>query len=755
MFIERSIARYVVFADETILTALTKISINKSGFVCVINEHGHAIGMITDGDVRRWLTGGDGIDLEAPVQKIANSDFKRLGINTPPEEIALHLSTRIKAVPLLDTQGRLVAIAISRPTELSINGRLIGPDQPCYIIAEIGNNHQGSVELAKQLVDLAVDAGVDCVKFQMRDMVSLYESGGDSDNPAQDLGTQYTLDLLSRFNLVESLLFSVFDHCKVKGVEPLCTPWDLPSLSALEAYGMSAYKVASADLTNHDLVEALIATGKPLICSTGMAAESEIRELVSLLQGRGATYCLLHTNSTYPAPFKDINLRYMDRLGEIGQCPIGYSGHERGYSVALAAVARGACVIEKHFTVDRSLEGNDHKVSLLPAELAEMVPAIRAVESSLGTRDERMVTQGEMMNREILSKSMYARENIPAGSTITNEMIVIQSPGQGLQPNKRTALVGKIARRLITKNTPFFPTDLEDIVAEPRPYSFNRPWGLPVRWHDYRAMMNLTNLDLLEYHLSYKDMDSELTEWFKEPLETEFLVHAPELFQGDHILDLTSRDEDYRARSVIEMQRVIDLTRSLKKWHPRTSTPLIITNVGGFSTVRQLPSSDRAELYKIFEKSLAELDLDGVEIIPQTMPPFPWHFGGQSYHNLFMDPAEIDAFCKKNGMRVCLDVSHSQLACNEFHWSMREFCETVGPHSAHLHVVDAKGVDGEGLQIGEGNIDFTMIGDVFDKTCPTASFVPEVWQGHKNNGQGFWIALELLEGKFSPSSQKA
>ena len=755
MFIERSIARYVVFADETILTALTKISINKSGFVCVINEHGHATGMITDGDVRRWLTRGEGIDLEAPVLKIANPDFKRLDVNTPAEEVASHLSTHIRAVPLLDGQGRLLAIAVSRPTELSINGRLIGPDEPCYIIAEIGNNHQGSVELAKQLVDLAADAGVDCVKFQMRDMLSLYEGGGNSDNPAQDLGTQYTLDLLSRFNLAQDLLFSVFDHCKTRGVEPLCTPWDLPSLKALESYGVSAYKVASADLTNHDLVEALIATGKPLICSTGMASESEIRELVSLLQGRGATYCLLHTNSTYPAPFKDINLRYLDRLAEIGQCPVGYSGHERGFAVALAAVARGACVIEKHFTVDRGLEGNDHKVSLLPAELAEMVPAIRAVEASLGSRDERVVTQGEMMNREILSKSMYARENIPVGATITNEMIVIQSPGQGLQPNKRTALVGKVARRLISKNTPFFPTDIEDVVAEPRPYSFSRPWGLPVRWHDYRKMLGLTNLDMLEYHLSYKDMDSKLTEWFDEELDIGYLVHAPELFQGDHILDLTSKDEDYRSRSLFEMQRVIDLTKALKKWHRRTTTPLIIANIGGFSTAKQLPSSERAELYEIFEQSLAQLDLDGVEIIPQTMPPFPWHFGGQSYHNLFMDPAEIAAFCKKNSMRVCLDVSHSQLACNEFHWSMKEFCEVVGPYSAHLHIVDAQGTDGEGLQIGEGNIDFPMIGDVFDKTCPTASFVPEVWQGHKNNGQGFWIALERLEGKFSPSRVRA
>jgi len=147
--------------------------------------------------------------------------------------------------------------------------------------------------------------------------------------------------------------------------------------------------------------------------------------------------------------------------------------------------------------------------------------------------------------------------------------------------------------------------------------------------------------------------------------------------------------------------------------------------------------------------SLDELDREGVEIIPQTMPPFPWHFGGQRYHNLFVDADDIASFCREHGYRICLDISHSRLACNYYKWSFQEFLQKTGPLIAHLHIVDAEGVDGEGLQIGEGDIDFGALAGTLRQVAPLASFVPEIWQGHKNEGEGFWIALEHLEKWFA------
>jgi N-acetylneuraminate synthase len=175
---------------------------------------------------------------------------------------------------------------------------------------------------------------------------------------------------------------------------------------------------------------------------------------------------------------------------------------------------------------------------------------------------------------------------------------------------------------------------------------------------------------------------------------------------------------------------------------------LIIASVGGFTRDRMLHPSERPALYDLLAENLAKLDQEGVEIIPQTLPPFPWYLGGQLYLNLFVDPKDTVEFCRQYGYRLCLDISHAKLACNHFKWSFSEFIEQVGPYVAHLHLADTEGVDGEGLQIGEGETDFPDLAAILERTAPRASFIPEIWQGHENEGEGFWIALERLEGIF-------
>ena len=263
--------------------------------------------------------------------------------------------------------------------------------------------------------------GADCAKFQMRDMNRLYRNAGKSNDMSSDLGTQYTLDLLERFQLADEDLYKCFDHAAKRGLIPLCTPWDQASLEKLNRWGMEGFKVASADFTNHEHLSSLAATGKPLICSTGMASELEIRSGIRHLQNQSASYVLLHCNSTYPTPFKDVNLRYIERLRDLSGAPVGYSGHERGIEIPIAAAALGAVVIEKHITLDRCMEGNDHKVSLLPDEFSQMVKGIRRVEESMGSSGERSISQGEMMNREILAKSLVATCDIAMDTEITKK----------------------------------------------------------------------------------------------------------------------------------------------------------------------------------------------------------------------------------------------------------------------------------------------------------------------------------------------
>jgi N-acetylneuraminate synthase len=491
-------------------------------------------------------------------------------------------------------------------------------------------------------------------------------------------------------------------------------------------------------------------TRKPVICSTGMSSEAEISSAVKLLRNKGMNYALLHCNSTYPAPFKDINLNYLPHLKKLGHdCEVGYSGHERGYMVPIAAVAKGARIIEKHFSLDRNMEGNDHRVSLLPEEFKEMISSIRAVEQSLGSGDSRQITQGEMMNREFLAKSVIASRTIKIGEIILESDLEVKSPGKGLAPYRKKDLIGKIAKRNINSGDFFFEDDIDENIIEPRHYKFKMPFGIPVRYHDLNNIIHKSNFNLLEFHLSYKDIELDPLQFLNNAgYDLDLVIHSPELFADEHIMDLCSDDKDYRTRSISELQKVIDITRKIKPFFKKAICPKIIINAGGSTQDGFIPFDQRQNKYDLIADALKELDSDGVEIIPQTMPPFPWHFGGQRFHNLFMDADDIVRFCEKNNTRICLDISHSKLLCNYKHESFKDFLDKVSQYTAHIHMVDALGVDGEGLQINEGDIDFALVASIFEEKCPKSSFIPEVWQGHKNDCKGFWLALERLEKHF-------
>lgn len=746
MIIDKNISKYIVFCEESIRNALEKINENEEQIIFAVTASGILEGILTDGDFRRWLLSikTKNINLNQKVYNILNKNYKYALISDTPEKIKLLLNELINFIPVLDDNRRLVAIAKKRTKSLRIGDFMINDSSSAFVIAEIGNNHNGDFELAKKLVDAAKEAGADCAKFQMRNLHSLYRNFGRANDAEEDLGSQYTLDLLSRFQLPNELLFKIFDYCKAVGILPLCTPWDIESYRQLEKHGMEAFKVASADFTNHELLEVMAKSGKPLICSTGMSTELEISKSIDLLKHLGAQYILLHCNSTYPAPFKDIQLSYMNRLREMGDCYVGYSGHERGTSIALAAVAIGAKIIEKHFTLDKTMEGNDHRVSLLPQEFTQMVEGIREIESSLGTVQARTLTQGEFINRETLGKSLVINCDLNAGEVITSEMIEVKSPGKGLPPYFKEKLIDKIAKRTFKKGDFFYSSDYNGQGVKNRNFKFSRPWGIPVRYHDLKNMLTYSNFDLLEFHLSYKDLEEDIEKYFVEPLNLDFIVHSPELFSGDHILDLCTSDETYRRHSISELQKVVDITRRLKPFFKRSNRPLIIVNVGGFTQNAPLKESEVNIYYERLVNSLSKINAEGVEIIPQTMPPFPWLFGGQRFHNLFVKADKIADFCQKNQYRICLDTAHSKLACNHYNVSFDEFIENIGHYVAHLHIVDAKGVDAEGLQIGEGEIDFYSIGKTLKKYAPDASFIPEIWQGHKNNGEGFWVALDRL-----------
>lgn len=611
-----------------------------------------------------------------------------------------------------------------------------------YFIAEIGNNHNGDVELAKKLIDISVEAGAHCVKFQMRDMEVLYRKEVET---AEDLGVEYTKDLLKRYNLPIEDHRSLKFYAEKVGVDYMCTPWDLSSVNTLEEFGVPAYKVASADFTNLPLLDALVKTGKPLILSTGMTTQADIDAVLKFLSDHLDNIALLHCNSTYPAPLQDINLRQILKLAMHSRI-VGYSGHERGISISLAAFSLGARIIERHVTLDRNMEGPDHAASLEPAELQQLIKGLNEIQLGLGTSGPRAISQGEMINRENLGKSLVAARRIKEGETIKKSDINIVSPGRGLSPLKMGELIGKVTKRELRNGEFFEERDIADQSAKLKSsYEINGNWGIPVRYHDYSYFRSILNAKMWEFHLSYKDLEHDVNGLSFSKSDAELIVHAPELFANSHLLDLTTPNHSYREQSVTNMIKVIQQTKMLKKYFGNHEPIKIVTNVGGFSMDEPLNQFERIKRYEILEESLGLIKDPEVEVIPQTMAPFPWHFGGQRYQNIFLDADEMVEWCNRLSLRLCLDTSHSKLYCTHAQKSFKQFVEKLLPYTAHIHLGDAKSINGEGLQIGEGDIDFTELFRLFKEARYANSILPEIWQGHKNNGQGFSMALEMME----------
>ncbi len=347
----------------------------------------------------------------------------------------------------------------NKTTVKKVRKRIFGKDQPVFIIAEIGLNHNGSIKRAKELILKAKESGVDAVKFQKRDLKSLYKADILEDPNKDSQSTAYLFDIFKRFEFSEKEFIELKRYCDKLDIIFFATPFDIKSAKFLEKIDVPFYKISSSDLTNIPLIELIVSNKKPIILSTGMSQVAEIDFTVNYLKKRRAKFALLHCVSAYPAAFKDINLSMLKFLKKRYKVTVGYSGHERGYIAPLAAVALGAKIIEKHFTLDRSMEGPDHNISLTPEGLIKLVDRIRAVEEIIGD-GKKIITRGEALSREVFAKSLIARKNIKKGTVITYDLVDVKSPGKGLTPQMIEQLIGRPAVRNIKQYDYFTLLDI-------------------------------------------------------------------------------------------------------------------------------------------------------------------------------------------------------------------------------------------------------------------------------------------------------
>ena len=327
-------------------------------------------------------------------------------------------------------------------------------EQRTYIIAEAGVNHNGSLETAKLLVDAAKECGADAVKFQTYRTEKLVTRGAEKAEyqKAAVPGTDTQFDMLKRLELKEADFRELLDLCNKSGIEFLSSPFDEDSADLLDALGMPTFKIPSGEITNHPLLEHIAKKRKPVILSTGMSSLGEVEDAVMIFQACGTPLItLLHCVTEYPAPYSEINLTAMITLREAFKLKVGYSDHTPGIEIPLAAIALGATVIEKHFTLDNAMEGPDHKASLNPNDFGRMVLAIRNVERAIGDGIKRPAPC-ELKNIDIARKSIVALETIEEGEIIPRRKLTVKRPGYGIQPKDMEKLVGLRSNRKIAKD---------------------------------------------------------------------------------------------------------------------------------------------------------------------------------------------------------------------------------------------------------------------------------------------------------------
>ena len=319
------------------------------------------------------------------------------------------------------------------------------------IIAEAGVNHNGDLDLAKQLIDAAADAGADMVKFQTfkanRQATRTAKKADYQRQPTDSIESQHAM--LRQLELTESMHHQLIAHCVTQNIGFFSTGFDIESVNLLVSLGQECFKIPSGEITNLPYLRHIGQLGKTAIISTGMATLGEIEAAIEVLEQAGtprAKLKVLHCTTEYPAPMNEVNLRAMHGIHTAFGVAVGYSDHTQGIEVAIAAVAMGATVIEKHFTLDRNLPGPDHQASLEPTELKAMVTAIRNIEVALGDGIKRL-TPSEAKNKPVARKSIVASRTIKAGEVFTAENLTAKRPGNGISPMRWDEFIGQIAQK--------------------------------------------------------------------------------------------------------------------------------------------------------------------------------------------------------------------------------------------------------------------------------------------------------------------
>ncbi len=715
----------------------------------VLSNNDLLFGILSSGDIRSFITNRIASLEESYVHEVCNKNpvfVRESDSNTVIERL---LSNNITLIPVLNLNRQVISCVFNEYPSIIIGDKVISTNKHyVYLIAEIGVNHNGSFEEAIYLIDQAVNAGFDAIKLQIRSDTTYSSDSYES----KELSVQYIENEINRTKLNWNIYEKLIKYIKQHEKDVICTPFDEQSLDFIITLNVDAIKIASCDLTNDPLVIKAGKTEKPIIISTGMSSESEIIHANNLLIRHG-NHAFLHCNSTYPAPHEDVNLAYISRLSELSNCVTGYSSHDGNMFIPYAAIGFGARIIESHITRSKDQLGTDHLASIEVRYLPEFVKSIRIISESIGDDLPRVPSQGEMLNRISLGKSLCYLKDLKSGHSINNTDLSLRSPAIGYKYSDMNEIMGKVLTCNVKEGQILMPdhiysSQINDI-SFPNLGISNLIPGIPVRYHDINHLDSKFNLPLYEFHMSANDLrlspqDFLNLKTFKSKI---LIVHSVEQYDDGFILDLASNNEHHVNESikrVIALFKHVDLLRQF--FSNSQSVPIII-NCGGHTQTKPLTAKDANQKTIKIGKIMKELQADYpfTQLLAQTMPPFPWHQGGRSFHNCLTSISSIYHYLDSSGLDICLDISHTALAANHLDFDFYQAITDLIDQTGHLHIADASKSNQEGQQIGDGILDFHQILKIYANQNKTYTFIPEVWQGHLNHGEGFHQALSFIE----------
>ncbi len=599
-----------------------------------------------------------------------------------------------------------------------------------YLIAEIGINHNGDVATAKSLILEAQSSGCNAVKFQYRNLSRAYTGLN------KEIGDEILSAEIERNFIKVPEIISLVRFAKSVGLDAGISFFDEQDIADFEnsIALFDFFKIPSVELTNLPLIRKLLTFEKFVFISTGASSESEIEEVFKSLPRDG--WMPLHCVSNYPTQLLNAKIGYISHLTERWDRPVGFSSHDEFWEICLIAISHGATVIERHITLDKLQVGLDHTTSSTPDEFMRLSSILRNYSEVMGGRGPRYPNQGELINRQNLGKSYFAKRDVAKGTKLDFEDFDYRHPRIGLSLNEVDGFLMSEVKVKVNKGDALTKAHFSELtpLAERVINLCNlHEVSLPIRIHDYSEICRRFPINNFELHLSFGEVE-KLDAFVPLNTKHRISIHFPDYISSSALFDPFSTDKPIRHESFRVIKRVSDLVNRLSDLTNKKVTT--VTSVSQYDNDKDRFYSNCAELQ-------SELNTSSFQFTYQWLPPFAWYFGGTEKLHVFNSPEDADLILRHQ-LGITLDTSHFLMSSNYFKFDAVAEFSKLQPQIQHLHLADAKSFDGEGFQVGLGDPEnLPLLLKAMRLPLPK---VIEVWQGHLNLYQGFQEALVTLAG---------